>query len=814
MATPPNLRGQRTFTGRNLASIAMPLGGIGTGNVSIGGRGQLCDWEIFNRASKGTSLPNTFFALRAQIGTDQPILRVLEGPLLPPHRESHGYHPSTGAGLPRMAEATFTGAYPFATVGLSDPELPLDVELEAFTPLIPLNPEDSGIPCAILTYSITNRSSERAQITLVGSLANPVGGIGRDRYSNLSGGGVGQNRNTARTEENLAGLYLTSERYKPSDLNYGDVSLTTMHPFVTIKRAWLRGGWYDYVREFWDDLSDDGALTDLGYETVSDKGLSDTGSLGVIDTLSPGERGRYRFILTWHFPNRAPGWEKPQGIPLLNQYATRFSSSWETARYVSSELVRLETETRSFHDALFNSTLPAEVIDAISANITVVRSTTCFWLSDGHFYGWEGCFDDGGCCAGTCTHVWAYAYTAALLFPSLERSMRSIEFTVETEPDGYMMFRTFQTFGDQFEWGWGAQKPEAAVDGQMGSIIRAYREWRLSGDQAWLDSIWPRVKQAMTYALAHWDTDKDGLLDGRQHNTYDIEFYGPNPLSSFYHLAALRATEALALVQGDTAFAADCRAAFDLAAPQLDNLLWNGEYYQQRLADIDAYPYQHGAGCLADQLLGQLHACVLGLGDLIPAERARAALLAIVKHNFRENFRTHINCQRTYVLNDDQGLLLCTWPKGGRPRYPFPYSDEVWTGFEYQVAAHLIYAGEAETGLKLVRAARARQDGESRNPWDEVECGHHYARAMSSWALLPALTGFQSDITAKLMTFDLQPQACDQQTARVFWSNGQAWGTYSQQRAADGAWKPELQVLGGDAQGMRVSACGQEWTVE
>jgi len=814
VAVSSTLRGHRTFTGRNLSSIAMPLGGIGTGNVSIGGRGQLCDWEIYNRASKGTTLPNTFFMLRAQIGGNEPILRVLEGPLLAPHRESHGYHPSTGAGLPRMAAATFTGAYPFATIALTDPDLPLDVEIEAFTPLIPLNPQDSGIPCAILTYRVTNCSDERAQITLVGSLANPVGGIGRDRYQNLSGGGVGQNRNVARTEEHLAGLHMTSERYAPDDIHYGDVSLTTTHPFVTIKRAWLRGAWYDYVREFWDDLSDDGALTDLGYESVSEDGLSDTGSLGVVDTLSPGEQGRYRFILTWHFPNRAPGWEKQQGTPLRNQYATHFASSWETARYVAENMPRLESTTRSFHQALFGSTLPPEVIDAISANIVVVRSTTCFWLEDGRFYGWEGCFDDGGCCAGSCTHVWAYAYTAAFLFPSLERSMRTIEFTIETEPSGYMTFRTFKTFGDQFEWGWGDQKPEAAVDGQMGSIIRAYREWRLSGDQAWLADIWPGIKQAMAFALTQWDTDNDGLLDGRQHNTYDIEFYGPNPLSSFYHLAALRAAEALAIVQGDTTFASECRMAYERAAPQLHTLLWNGAYYQQRLADVDSQPYQHGAGCLTDQLLGQLHACVLGLGDLVPAEQARSALLAIVQNNFRDNFRTHINCQRTYLLNDDQGLLLCTWPQGGRPRFPFPYSDEVWTGCEYQVAAHLIYVGETETGLKLVRAARARHDGESRNPWDEVECGHHYARAMSSWALLPALTGFTSDASANWMAFDLRPEAVDQNEARVFWSSGRAWGTYRQYRNADGSWQPEVIVLGGDAHGIRVMACGQEWRID
>ncbi len=813
MNHPHTLRGQRTFSGRRLAEVAFPLGGIGTGNVSLGGRGQFRDWEIFNRAGKGNTLPNTFFALRAQVGVDQPVVRVLEGALLPPHRESHGYHPSTNAGLPRMANATFRGAYPIATVELSDPSLPLDITLEAYTPFVPLNPEDSGIPCAILSYTIANRSDQTVQITLVGSLANAIGGIGRDRFQNLQGGGVGLNRNDARAEEPLAGLSMTSEQFGVDSVHYGSMALATNHPSTTLKRAWLRGAWYDYLREFWDDLVEDGLLTDLGYDTPSAMGHSDTGSVGIVDTLSVGEERTYRFFLSWFMPNRAHGWEKGEGSVDRNQYATRFDSAWDVATYTATNFARLDAATRAFQYAIFGGTLPAEVADAISANIVAARSPTCFWLADGRFYGWEGCFDDGGCCAGSCTHVWAYTYTIAYLFPSLERSMREIEFAIETEPSGYQSFRTFKTFDDVFLWQWGEQKPEAAVDGQMGSILRVYREWQLSGDREWLTRVWPGTKRAMAFAEMQWDTNRDGMLDGRQHNTYDIEFYGPNPLSAIYHLAALRASERLAEAVGDTAFAEACRSAYAKAAPVVDTSLWNGEYYQQRLEDVDSHPYQHGAGCLSDQLLGQLHACILGLGDVVPAERAHASLVAIVEHNFRENFRDHVNCQRSYVLNDDQGLILCSWPRGGRPRFPFPYSDEVWTGVEYQVAAHLIYTGEVESGLRLVQAVRARHDGELRNPWDEVECGHHYARAMSSWALLPALSGFTCNAAEGWIRFDLRQAVIEQDEARVFWSNGRAWGTYTQHKGGDGAWQPSIEVLGGDAAGLQVLACGQTITL-
>jgi uncharacterized protein (DUF608 family) len=279
-----------------------------------------------------------------------------------------------------------------------------------------------------------------------------------------------------------------------------------------------------------------------------------------------------------------------------------------------------------------------------------------------------------------------------------------------------MSFRTHKTFGTRFVWGWGDQDPEAAADGQMGSVLRAYREWLLSGDRAWLAGIWPGIKRAIAFAATHWDTDRDHVLDGRQHNTYDIEFYGPNPLCQIYYLAALRAVEKLAGVMGEPDLAQRAGEAFAAGSRRADELLWNGEYFVQRLADVDAYKYQHGEGCLSDQLLGQLYARMLGLGDLLPPEYVRSAIGAVFAHNFKRDFRDHVNCQRTYVLNDEAGLLLCTWPRGGRPRFPFVYSDEVWTGIEYQVAAQLIYEGCLDAGLEIVRAVRDRHDGVRRNP--------------------------------------------------------------------------------------------------
>lgn len=796
--------GIRSFDA-SATALAFPLGGIGTGNVSLGARGEWRDWEIFNLPAKGARLPLSFFAIRCQQAGGEASVRVLEGPVQPPYIASHGYHPMSAAGLPRFKNSRFRGQYPFASVAFEDSSLPVDVELEAYTPLLPLNPEDSGIPCAVLTYTVTNRSVAPVDVCLVGSLTNPVGNNDFDQFGNWMRRDMGKAVNSYRDEGDFHGLYMTDERLAPSDHKFGSVSLATDHKSVTYKRSWLRGEWWDYLHNFWDELRDHGRLTD---PDDSDEGERlATGSLGLLDSLAPGESREFRFVLNWHFPNRPATWD----LRLLSQlsvdegdvgstrnhYATRFDDAWSVAAYVMRNLARLEGETRRFHDALFSSTLPAAALDAISANIVPLRSTTCFWLEDGRFYGWEGCFDDAGCCAGSCTHVWSYAYTIAYLFPSLEREMRRVEFNVETDADGFMKFRSFGTFHDDFIW---SGRVDAAVDGQMGSILRAYREWLLSRDLDFLREIWPGVKRAIAFAGVKWDHDKDHVLDGVQHNTYDIEFHGPNPLCGIYYLAALRAVEEMATLMGEPDLSRRCAEALATGSANLDAMLWNGGYYRQQLDDVNAHKYQHGIGCLSDQLLGQLHATVLGLGSVVSADNVRAAVKAIFDHNFKTDFSEHDNPQRVYALNDEAGLLLCTWPEGGRPELPFPYADEVWTGIEYQVAAHLIYEGWIDEGLRIVEAVRDRHDGIRRNPWNEVECGNHYARSMSSWALLLALSGIQIDPSDGGVSYSPAPALLSKDAPfAVLWSNGRSWGMYrSEWNAETNSWAGAVEVLGGE----------------
>jgi uncharacterized protein (DUF608 family) len=266
------------------------------------------------------------------------------------------------------------------------------------------------------------------------------------------------------------------------------------------------------------------------------------------------------------------------------------------------------------------------------------------------------------------------------------------------------------------------------------------------------------------------------VLDSQQHNTYDIEFYGENSLANSMFFAALRAGSVMADHAGDTDAAQRYAEAAEVGSKRMDELLYNGEYYDQRVTDVDEHRYQYGAGCLSDQLLGQTLAHLTDLGHVLPADHVRSAVGAIYRHNFRSDFTGYHSVQRTYALNDDRGLVLCSWPRGGRPRIPFVYSDEVWSGIEYQVATNLIYEGLVDEGLEIVRAVRERHDGVRRNPWNEVECGNHYARSMASWGVLVALSGLSWDARTRSLRLAPHAAATDGGTARLFLSTASGWG--------------------------------------
>jgi len=811
------------YSGEALKTIAFPIGGLGTGNITLGGRGEIRELEVFNRPLKGKYPDLTFFSIWVGEEGKEPVAKILERQLIPPYVGWMGFPRNQLAGVSRFEEVEFTGEYPFARVGFIDSRIPVDVSLEAYNPFIPLSPDKSGIPAAIFNWKIKNNKNTRCAVSLAFSMQNPI--KTPDENQSLS---YGKNLNEYIDEETFQGIRMTSARSDPDALEYGSLAVVTPEKSVDIQTRWYRGGWWDNAHIFWDDFADDGRIQKVLDSEESQTDRSDVATVLVFFELGPGEERVVPFALTWFFPNRENYWNREdnvRGKRFRNYYATQYQDAWDVARQLWNDIDALYKTTRKFHEVLFGSTYPGYVLDAVSSQCSSLKTNLVMRMDSGALFGFEGLTDDSGCCPLNCTHVWNYEQTMASLFPSLERSVRETDFLHNTFDNGYQVFRTLAPLGDY----WWAYKP--CADGQMGNIVRVYREWKFSGDTDWLKQLWPRVKGALEFAWKGvgsvsegflwqkemlslpWDPDKDGVMEGEQHNTYDIEFYGPNTMTGSLYLAALKAAAEMATAVGEQKKSAEYTEMFMAGSKKYEELLWNGEYYVQKIDVLEGLvvpdhlkspvkacdnpacqgkespggnkvsleqgqsvpKYQYGDGCLSDQLLGQYLAYETDLGYVLEKNHVDKALESIFQYNFKAGLREFSNVQRVYALNDEDGLLLCSWPKGRRPALPFVYSDEVWTGIEYQVAASLIYSGHIDEGLTLVKAIRGRHRGFNRNPWDEFECGHHYARAMASWAVLLALSGFQYDGTTRFIAFAPKINEDDFFT---FWSTGTGWGSF------------------------------------
>ena len=794
----------------HLARIALPLGGIGTGTVSLGGRGDLRDWEIMNRAAKGfvplRGSSGPFFALFAKAVDGRTITRAIEGPIgLSGYEESHG---STvpNHGLPRFRQCSFAAAYPFGQVMLSDPEVPVDVRIEAFNPLVPCDAEASGIPAAILRYVLRNKTDKPLTASVCGSLPNFIGIDGSSTTKDWKGDpvkvGGKANRNRFRKSRNMQGIFMDSEGVAPKAEQWGTIALTTTAGTgVSFRTAWTRQGWGSSLLDFWDDFSEDGKLQERE-ATGEDTPMA---SLAVGVELPPYGVKEVTFLLTWHFPNRQTWTPKGNEQDCIgNYYTTHYSDAWDVAEKLAPRLAKLEEETVRFVRTFCRSDLPEVVKEAALFNVSTLRTQTCFRTEDGHFYGWEGSSTTRGCCRGSCTHVWNYEQATAFLFGGLARSMREVEFAHATDDTGLMSFRVHLPLERARDFG------KAAADGQMGCIMKMYRDWQLSGDDRMLRILWPHVKRALEFCWIEggWDADRDGVMEGCQHNTMDVEYYGPNPQMGVWYLGALRAAEEMARHLGEDDFAATCHRLFEQGKQWIDQNLFNGEYYEHQIRppkdrsdiapslligmgakDPTKPDYQLGSGCLVDQLVGQYMAHVCGLGYLLEPDHVRKTLQSIMKYNLREGLYGHFNCMRSFALGDESALLMASYPKD-RPKNPFPYFTEVMTGFEYTAAIGMLYESQVDNGLTCIRNIRNRYDGRKRSPFDEAECGHHYARAMASWAAILALTGFHYSGVEKTMTFAAQD-------GTFFWSNGYAWGSCSLGRENNDV-RVELSVLHGE----------------
>jgi non-lysosomal glucosylceramidase len=900
-------RGQRTvYSGDDLKTIAMPVGGLCAGQLYLTGDGRLAAWHIFNQhVFTGYGRTNYNLGIEPDVALDQGFaIGVWGGDKTVRTLDSKGFE-----------DVRFTGEYPIAVVEYRDRGIGVNVTLEAFSPFIPLNAEDSALPATILRYTVKNTSGTKVAATISGWLDNQVNRFSGQELSGLryneiqvakgattmqcraksadiepvkrepivfadfegdsygawqaegKAFGRGPAAGTLEKQQRVSGFTgkgLVNTFLGGDDQLHGKLTspvFTVERDFINLLvgggghtgktcvnlvvagqivqtakgnnvetltwrnwnvRAWAgkrahieiidgeSGGWghinVDQI-EFSDgpkvgyagkveDQSDYGtmALTVLGdKDIVFNPSLTDgggaqvlfgrrglersepyekpfgqpvRGAVGKTVHLEPGQEETIVFVVSWCFANR-----QRDNRSVGNYYANRFSDAARVAQYIATNQARLVRDTTLWHQTWYDATLPYWFLDRMGSTLSTLATETCQWWKNGRFWAWEGV----GCCHGTCAHVWNYEHAMARLFPRLERSVREMQdyapgVGLDAE-SGLVRFR-----GE----GWGIW----AADSQGGGIMKAYREHQMSTDSAFLQRNYAQIKKALQFLIKE-DGNEDGLLEGKQHNTFDIDFYGPNPMIVSLYLGALRAGEEMALEQGDKAFADRCRRIFAVGRRQFVDKLYNGEYFIQIVDHVKHPDAQYGKGCLSDQLFGQGWAHQVGLGYITPRAYSESTLKAIWKYNWAPDVGPQNEAhapERWFARPGEAGLFTCTWPKSKHMgKKSVRYRNEVWTGIEYQVAGHMAWEGMAMEALAMVKAIHERYHPGKHNPFNEVECGDHYARGMASWGVFLGLCAYEYHGPKGRIGFN---PGINTDNFRSAFTTAEGWGTLWQKRSA------------------------------
>lgn len=721
----------------------MPIGGIGTGTISLAGRGALVDWEIRNRPAKGytpvSSKVAPCFLIRTETSEGQVEARILEGPL-----DTECYEGESGGwglnhGFPRFSGCRFHVAYPLAQVELLDETVPVSVTLEAMNPLVPNDADASGIPAALLRWRLANRQRKPVRVSICGVMVNPCGGEHERRLLDAKG---------------LKGVCFKSKDCGSCDDTAGEFAFAVESSAGTVTRATAVAdrGWMIGFDPFWRKFVANGRVAEPGDVKSKTRPLA---AVSVELTLGAGAEIRVPFFVSWRFPHRR-AWtdvnQRDSGrfdakFDVGNRYAVRFPSAQAAMEGLKGGLSGHEAATIRFVRGVLSAKAPAVVKEAALFNLSTLRSTTCFRTNDGHFFGWEGSFDREGSCFGNCTHVWGYEHALIDIWPSLAKDMTELQFGPASSESGRMDFRISLPLlkASRFE--------HDAADGHSQCIVKAYENWRKTGDDVWMKGLYPKIRRSMEFCWIEggWDADCDGVMEGSQHNTMDVNYYGPNPQMEFLYLAALKAMATMADATGDCDFAEKCRDLAKRGAEWTEANLFNGEYYEHKVVspskvakglqgepNLKVPKFQLAAGCLVDQLVGDYAARAVGLDPVADERNAAKSLDAVLRHNRGSRGRSVFNLMRTFAFPEERSIAMAWYPKGRMPENPFPYYNETMTGFEYVVAAALAQRGRYAEAEEVVRDIRSRYDGRKRNPFDEAECGHHYVRALTAWSVLKA----------------------------------------------------------------------------
>ncbi|MDP2339124.1 MAG: GH116 family glycosyl-hydrolase [Bacteroidota bacterium] len=751
-----------TYSGNYLTGIDFPIGPIGGSVIRMNGKAERNWWHIFNnyeeRPGSGV-VPNSFFAIRTSAGRSN-IVRALQ---------------TSPIGLfSAMSGLSFQGEYPFGWYNFSDKSLPVNVKMEAYNPLIPMDLKNSSIPCAIFRITVKNTSHTNIKVSLLSSQQNAVGFNG---YGTIEGidernfSGYGNNSNCIVSDS-------TSTSLKMKGVG-GSMQLTSYETAMSYSASW------NTLETLYNDFLNDGVITGSTNASSPSKGTTIDGVLSKTFTLRPDQERIVTFVLSWYFPDGTfglksiPQWYFPNGG---EYYQNWWTDANDVDCYVKSNFNLLDSITRLYHNTMYSSNIPRYILDRITSNISVLKSPTAFWTKNGYFGLWESTSSKEGW-FGNCKHVYHYAQGHARLFPELGRILRRQDLNTQLG-NGLLPSRDGQALN--------------AMDGHFGTILGIYREHLLTNENNWLSSVWERTKKAMDYAISTYDSNQDGMLsDVSYHNTLDCNVSGTSPWIGSLYLAALKASELMANIMGDSVSKKRYYNIFSKGVLNQDSQLWYDSlgYYKEKPANL-ANTLIMGDAVSIDMLLGQWWANQLDIGQIYPRDRTTTSLLKIYNTNrYTDSGSGYAPSFRDFLGTGDTGWEMFKFP-GFIPSNVILYYDEVMSGFEYAAAATMLQYGMLTEGLTMINEISKRYDGRFRakgevhmaenstvfgcgSPFGEDECGDFYGRALSSWSVLLALQGFVYDGPNQTIGFKPTWRPDDHAS---FFSAAEGWGLYTQTR--------------------------------
>ena len=727
------------MTREQLPRTGLALGGIGTGWFEIRHDGGFRHWQIYNNwpLFPGKRYPynekqSLFFMLWVRPENEAPRLVLLQiedghdAAAIERHEFQYIFPWISG-----VDTIEFRASTPFADLDFEQEGLPLRVHLRAWSPLIPGNAKDSGLPTAYFDFTVSSTSDRPVAVQILASARNAVGYDQPDRLY----------RHERVKEDDFSAVVMTNDRMDPDASTTGPVTLAS---FDGSSRAYC--GWEHHhpyyerlLREYplpeYDDTDGRNSTdTEDGKKRADPRCFATIGRPARL--VRRGDSFDHTFTFSWHFPNLygRPLTEKgddPVGEDRFegHAYAGYFSSSLEVARYGFAQKERLLRETSDFHRAFFDSDLQPQILDQINSHLNTLRTST--WHTQTGMFGvLEGLSHMKPFAGIATTDVAMYGQIAtSLLFPELDRK------TVRA-------WSRFQSSNGIVPHSIPCNSHvagETETDGKRLDLPAqfAYQALRCalwSGDEAFLDEVWEPVKRALAYVLRERDANGDFLpdMEGVMCSYDNFPMYGVAPFVVTQWLAALSLALKVARRKGDEAFLAEYEEKYARGRETLERTTWNGRYFNISSVEDTKGTFRKD-GCLTDQLIGHGLCHPLDLPPFLSREKVESALGSILRMNYRS----------------DQGLRNCQWPGEGffhevGPDDWVDQANTAWTGVELLFAAQLFYEGWHTEAGELIGNVDARH-----RKWgiyfDHQEFGGHYFRALSALAIPNAVVGIRYD---------------------------------------------------------------------